>query len=153
MTKLHFPNIRIPNPVSALKSAARAAGQKLQSSGSKRDLTKVRSEKPPNADASPPPKLGEFDAARDCLGFLEASKGEHGNFFPQAFQEVDKLIELCFQNNGKAGGYHEFETRVGRDLRTWLRNYDAGEVEKIAKQAKIAIKHSFLGNVDNLQAR
>src|SRR5262245_39124798 len=99
--KFHTPKIRLVNPFSAVRSAARSAKRKLQSSGSQPDLTKVRSEDP-NRAAAPngtgvaarpaEQQEGEFAEAGLCLYHLKNSRKKGDQVFLNlALQEADKL--------------------------------------------------------------
>jgi hypothetical protein len=136
-----MPKIGHVNPISAVKSAARAAKHKLLSSGSKRDLTKVRSGDQP-----------EHKEAGSCLELLANSKGKSANFYSQAFEEADKLVDRCFQGNASIG-YNAVEESIFKDFAIWLKAYDASAVKKIDREAKEAKKVAFIGNADNLKVK
>ena len=153
--KFHRPNIRIPNPLSAAKSAVRAVKHKLQPSGSKHDLTKVRSENPGTtngraADAAAATAQPQYQDTESCLRFLANSKDFKANFYSQAFEATDKLTELCFQANTTCGGYNAVEKRILQDFAVRLKNYDAGGIKNISKQAKKATQEAFMGNADRI---
>jgi hypothetical protein len=150
--KFHTPKIRLGNPFSGVKSAVRAVKHKLQFSGSRHDLKKVRSEDPSATNgraavvATDQPKHQE---AESCLRLLANSKGENANFYSQAFEQADKLADFCFKGNG-GKGYNAVEQSIFKDFAIWLKAYDASAVKEIAKEAREAKKVAFIGNADNV---